>query len=194
MRKGPLLGRMWRRGLALVNNNRVQCTLKGKGRHSLSVRWSLRMRLDRASALAQELAQPRAASRNAACRAVSSALRNRDLSCLVIEAGPPVFALSSRRCRAISRPANAFPIFAGDQCFPVGETTRAPCLRQRDASGMSEVTQTSTAEICSAIQSSAASALSPTRTTLTFGVPGGRIGLEPLETTKTWSPRRAATR
>jgi hypothetical protein len=30
--------------------------------------------------------------------------------------------------------------------------------------------------ICSAIQSSAASALSPTRTILTFGVPGGRIG------------------
>jgi len=35
-----------------------------------------------------------------------------------------------------------------------------------------EVTHTSTAEICSAIQSSAASALSPTRTILTFVVPG----------------------
>ena len=28
------------------------------------------------------------------------------------------------------------------QCFPIGEPTRAPFLRQRDASGMSEVTHT----------------------------------------------------
>jgi hypothetical protein len=46
------------------------------------------------------------------------------------------------------------------------------------------VMQTSTAEMCSAIQSSAASALSPTRTILTFEASGGRIGREPLETTK----------
>ena len=95
--------------------------------------------------------QLRAASRNAACRAVWSALRNRDLSLLVNGAGPRVFVPSSRKCRAISRPASALPIFAGVQCLPVGETTRAPFLRQRDASGISDVTHTSTAEMCSAI-------------------------------------------
>ena len=61
--------------------------------------------------------QLRAASRNAACRAVWSALRNRDLSLLVNGAGPRVVAPSSRRCRAISRPASALPIFAGVQCL-----------------------------------------------------------------------------
>jgi hypothetical protein len=91
--------------------------------------------------------------------------------------------------RAISRPVSAFPIFASVHCFPVGETTRPPFLRQRDASGMSEVTHTSVAPMRSAIQSSAASALSPTRTMLTFDVPGGRIGREPLETTRTLSPK-----
>src|SRR5215469_18113661 len=99
-------------------------------------------------------------------------LRNRDLSLLVSGAGPRVVAPSSRRCRAISRPASALPIFVSVQCFPVGETTRAPAFRQRDASGMSEVTHTSVDETCSAIQSSAASALSPTRIMLTFEVPG----------------------
>jgi hypothetical protein len=64
---------------------------------------------------------------------------------------------------------------------------RALLLRQRAASGISEVTQTSTAEMRSAIQLSAASALSPTRTILTFEVSGGRIGREPLETTNTLS-------
>jgi hypothetical protein len=59
---------------------------------------------------------------------------------------------------------------------------------------MSEVTHTSTAEMCSAIQSAAASALSPARTMLTFDVPGGRIGREPLETTRTLSRRHSATR
>ena len=63
-----------------------------------------------------------------------------------------------------------------------------------DARGMSEVTHTSVTPMRSAIQSSAASALSPTRTILTFDVPGGRIGREPLETTNTLSPRRVATR
>jgi hypothetical protein len=38
--------------------------------------------------------------------------------------------------------------------------------------------------ICSAIQSSAASAPSPTRTMLTFVMRGERIGREPLLTTK----------
>src|ERR1700730_14176155 len=142
----------------------------------------------------EETVQLRATSRNAACTAVSSALRNRDLSLLVNGAGPRVFSPSSRRCRAISRPASALPIFASVQCFPVGETTRAPFLRQRDARGMSEVTHTSVTPMRSAIQSSAASALSPTRTILTFDVPGGRIGSEPLETTKTLSRRRVATR
>jgi len=136
----------------------------------------------------------RAASRIAACNAVSSALRNRERSLLVNGAGPPVFVPNSRRCRAISRPASALPMFACVQCLPVGETTRASFLRQRDASGISEVTHTSTAEMRSAIQSSAASALSPTRTIRTFEVLGGRIGREPLETTKTLSSRRAATR
>jgi hypothetical protein len=113
-------------------------------------------------------AQLRAASLNAACTAVSNVLRNREPSLLVRGAGPRVFVLSSRRCLAVSRPTSAFPIFACVHCLPVGETTRAPFLRQRDASGISEVTHTSTAEICSAIQSSAASALSPTKTILTF--------------------------
>ena len=36
--------------------------------------------------------------------------------------------------------------------------------------------------------------LTLTRTILTFDVPGGRIGREPLETTKTLSRRRVATR
>ena len=63
-------------------------------------------------------------------------------------------------------------------------------LETRDANGMSEVTQTSVAPMRSAIQSSAASALSPTRIMLTLDFAGGRIGREPLETTKTWSRRR----
>src|SRR5262249_40307325 len=88
----------------------------------------------------------------------------------------------------------ALPIFACVHCLPVEETTRAPLLRQRDANGISEVTQTSIDEMCSTIQSSAASALSPTRIILTLEIPGGRIGLDPLETTKTLSRRRAATR
>ena len=142
----------------------------------------------------RKVAQLRAASRNAACKAVSSALRNRDRSLSVRGAGPRVFVPSSRRCRAISRPASALPIFASVHCLPIGETPRAPILRQRAASGISEVTQMSSAEICSAIQSSAASAVSPTRTIVTFEVPGGRSGREPLETTKTLSRRRAATR
>ena len=49
---------------------------------------------------------------------------------------------------------------------------------------ISEVTHTSVDEMCSTIQSSAASALSPTRIILTFEIPGGRIGLDPLETRK----------
>jgi hypothetical protein len=69
-----------------------------------------------------------------------------------------------------------------------------PFFRERDASGISEVTQASAAEMCSAIQSSAPSALSSTRTMLTFEIPGGRIGREPSETTKTLSRRRVATR
>jgi hypothetical protein len=142
----------------------------------------------------EKLAYLRATSRNAACTAVSRALRNRDRSCLLNGAGPRVISPSSRRCRAISRPASAFPIFASVHCFPVGETTRPPFLRQRDASGMSEVTHTSVAPMRSAMQSAAASALSPTRIMLTFDVSGGRIGREPLETTRTLSPRRAATR
>ena len=134
--------------------------------------------------------QPRVASRNAACTTVSSTLRNRYRSFLVRGAGPPVFVPSSLRCLQISRPTSAFPIFASVHCLPVAETTRAPLLRQRDANGISEGMHTSVDEMCSAIQSSAASALSPTRIILTFG----RIGLDPLETTKTLSRRRAATR
>ena len=63
--------------------------------------------------------------------------------------------------------------FASVHCFPVGETTRAPFLRQRDASGMCEVTHTSVGPMRSAIQSSAASALSPT-TRVTVDRPGRR--------------------
>src|SRR4051794_7490299 len=96
--------------------------------------------------------------------------------------------------RYLSRPASAFPIFASVHCFPVGETMRAAFLRQRDASGISEVTHTSVVPIRAAIQSSAAPAVSPTRTILTFEIPGGRIGREPFETTRTLTLRRAATR
>src|SRR5271166_2226942 len=180
--------------MALVDDFRAQSTLNPAGRHfpfgEVVHPHSSRSR----QPLPKELAQLRAASRNAACRAVSIAPRNRDLSLLVNGAGPLVISPSSLRCRAISRPTSALPIFAGVQCLPVGETTRAPFWRQRDASGISDVTQTSTTEMCSAIQSSAASALSPTRIMLTFGVPGGRMGREPLDTTKTLSLRRAATR
>jgi hypothetical protein len=56
------------------------------------------------------LTQLRVASRNAACKAVSSALRNRERSFLVRGAGAPVFVPSSRRCLAISRPTSALPI------------------------------------------------------------------------------------
>jgi hypothetical protein len=48
--------------------------------------------------------------------------------------------------------------------------------------------------MCSAIQSSVASALSPTKTIRMFDALGGRIGREPLVTTKTLTGRRAATR
>ena len=80
------------------------------------------------------------------------------------------------------------PLFAnrGDDARAFFET--ACC--QRDIRGDAY----GAAEMCSAIQSSAASALSPTRTMRTFEVPGGRIGREPLETTKTLRLRRAATR
>jgi hypothetical protein len=74
------------------------------------------------------------------------------------------------------------------------EAIKAGFLRQREARGISEVTHTSVASMRSAIQSSAASAVSPTRTMLTFDIPGGRIGREPLETTKTLTSRRTATR
>ena len=43
----------------------------------------------------------------------------------------------------MSRPASALPIFASVYCLPIGETTRAPFLRQRDASGISAVTHIS---------------------------------------------------
>ena len=80
------------------------------------------------------------------------------------------------------------PLFAGrrDDTRALFKTARC----QRDIRGDAS----SAAEMYSAIQSSAASALSPTKTILTFEVPGGRIGREPLETTKTLSRRRAATR
>jgi hypothetical protein len=66
-------------------------------------------------------------------RPLPSAPKNRDLSFLVSGAGPRVFV----PILAISRPASAFtdirlrPMFAGR-----GDT-RAPFLRQRDASGVS---------------------------------------------------------
>jgi hypothetical protein len=44
------------------------------------------------------------------------------------------------------------------------------------------------------IQSSAASAVSLTRTMLTFDIPGGRIGRKSFETTKALTLGRAATR
>ena len=95
-------------------------------------------------------------------------------------------APSSRRCLAVYRPTK-LPIFARVHCLLVEDTTRAPCFRQRDANGISEVTHTSAAEMCSAIQSSAASAVSPTKTMWTFEEPGGPIGREPLKTTNTLS-------
>ena len=56
------------------------------------------------------------------------------------------------RCRAISRPARVFPMFASVHCFPIGETTRAPLFKHRDASGMSEVTHTSVVPMRSATE------------------------------------------
>jgi hypothetical protein len=78
--------------------------------------------------------------------------------------------------------------------FPEGGTTRAPCFRQRAASGISAVTHTSRRVMRSAIQSSAASAAPPTRIIWTFGSPGGRNGRDPFETTKTGRRSRVATR
>lgn len=46
----------------------------------------------------------------------------------------------------------------------------------------------------SAIQSSASSGAPPTVTISTLGRPGGRMGREPFDTTRTGSPRRVATR
>jgi hypothetical protein len=92
------------------------------------------------------------ASLNVACTTVSSTLRNRDRSLFVRGAGPRVFVPSSRKCLAISRPTSALPIFACVHCLPVGDTTRASFLRHREARGISEVTHTSAAEMCSTIQ------------------------------------------
>ena len=78
--------------------------------------------------------------------------------------------------------------------MPLGATARPPLARQRDASGMSLVMQTSAFVTRSAIQSSATSAPASTVIIVTFGRPVGRIGREPLATTKTGKPSRSATR
>ena len=132
--------------------------------------------------------------RKAACTKVSKADKNRLLSAVVIGAFPPPPTPNSRKCRATSRPASAFPIFPSVQTCPVPDSARPPAAKHREANGMSAVTQTSPAPIRSAIQSSAASGVSFTTTIVTFGNPGGRIGRDPFETTNTANPSRVATR
>ena len=58
--------------------------------------------------------------RRAACTAVSSAPRNRERSCFVSGAGPPVVMPSSRMCCATARPASALPILSPVQRLPFG--------------------------------------------------------------------------
>ena len=133
-------------------------------------------------------------ARRATCTAASSALRKRDRSCLVIGAGPPVITPISRKCRDTSRPASALPILSAVHRFPLGASACARFVRQRAASGMSVVTQTSAGVIRWAIQLSAESGSDGTVIMHTFGRPLGRIGREPFETTKTAKPSRSATR
>src|ERR1700733_10668993 len=83
------------------------------------------------------------ADRIAAVTTVSSATRKRERSVLAKEPGPPVATPSSRRWRPISRPASALPILSAVQCLPLWATALAPLARQREASGMSPVTQIS---------------------------------------------------
>ena len=80
------------------------------------------------------------------------------------------------------------PVFAGwrDDPRPPLQTAR----RQRDIGRDAHVD----GDMCSAIQSSAASALSQTRTMRTFAAPGGLIGCGPFETTNTLSWSRTAMR
>src|SRR6185312_12171195 len=133
-------------------------------------------------------------SRFAAWITVSKAFRKRERSCFVNGGGPPVLKPISRRWRETSRPARALPILSADQILPAGAIARAPFSRQRDARGMSAVTHTSPMAMCSAIQSSAASAVSPTVIIVTFARPVGRIGRDPLATTTTGRASRSATR
>ncbi len=122
--------------------------------------------------------------RRAACTSRSSASRKRWRSRAVSAEGPPVWMPVSRKCCPSARPARAPPILASVHSRPLKARARAPRARQRAASGMSAVAQTSAASIRSAIQSSAASGPVATTTISTFGRPGGRIGRDPLETTK----------
>ena len=80
------------------------------------------------------------------------------------------------------------------QILALGDKARPPLARQREANGMSLVMQTSALVTRSAIQSSAMSAPASTVIMVTFGRPVGRIGREPLATTKTGKPSRSATR
>ena len=100
----------------------------------------------------------------------------------------------SRICWDTARPASALPILSAVQFRPDGDSARAPAARQRDANGMSEVTQTSALVMRSAIQSSATSAPAATVTMRIFGLAGGRMGRDPFDTTCTTSPSRSATR
>ena len=85
-------------------------------------------------------------------------------------------------------------MFASVQTCPVGDNARPPRFRQRDASGMSAVTQMSAGPIRSAIQSSAASGFASTITGRTLGRPLGRMGRDPLLTRWTGRLSRVATR
>src|ERR1700722_2169609 len=89
------------------------------------------------------------ADRIAAVTTVSSATRKRERSDLAKEDGPPVATPSSRRWRPISRPASALPILSVVQCFPLWAMALAPFARQREASGISPVTQISAEVSCS---------------------------------------------
>ena len=81
---------------------------------------------------------------------------------------------------------------AAENASPLCRIARPPASRQRAASGMSPVTQTSPGPILSAIHISAASGPCPTITVSTNGCGLGRM--PPFETTKTLSAWRSATR
>ena len=98
----------------------------------------------------------------------------------------------SLRKALISRLAKASPMESAVNSRPLGSSTRAPFLRHRSASGISDVTAMSHSVARSTIQSSAASKRPLTTTSWKSGS-RGRFR-RPLATTWTFRPCRLATR